>query len=145
MVVRWGSDIKMVRPGWEWKSKSCPKSIKITGQNWEKFNSSSLELTICDVFLTYTVLTTNKERTNKEQITFFRKNLLVTNKEQIFRKQIAIKPIAVFFYFDRLFLEKSSLHWSFCVKNWGRSLSVRSMVPDNRKLTVKAIFLWYHD
>ena len=37
-----------------------------------------------------TVLTTNKERTNKEQITFFQKNLLVTNKEQIFRKQISI-------------------------------------------------------
>ena len=58
---------------------------------------------------TYTVLTTNKERTNKEQITFFKKIYwaLIRNK---FLERIFYQANCRFSYFDRLFLEKSSFY-----------------------------------
>ena len=56
-----------------------------------------------------TVLTTNKERTNKEQITFFKKIYwaLISNK---FLEKIFYQANCRFSYFDRLFLENSSFH-----------------------------------
>ena len=41
-------------------------------------------------------------------------------------------------------LEESSVDRYYCVNGCCRSFSVLSMVSDNRKSTVKTIFLWYH-
>ena len=54
----------------------------------------------------YTVL-----RTNKGQITFFNKNLLGTNKEQILEKIFLSSKRLQIFYFDGLFLYKRQF-WS---------------------------------
>ena len=63
-----------------------------------------------------TVLTTNKERTNKEQITFSKKKLLVTNEEQKFRKKFSLKPIADVFILTDYFWRKAHFYDRLCEK-----------------------------